>query len=367
MKKVCFIVYDMSALGGVEQVTASLSSALCDRFEVHILALLQKGPLQYQTDARVRYSYLTDEEKRFSALQKELRKPIAAYMNKNGIDVCFVQGTFPAFIAFPARFSCKTKFVFCDHGALINQWNEKVPTFARFLSSRFCHKTVTLTEKTYQDYRARFLLPKRKLVCIYNWLEPHDAASVAYDVHSKRIVSAGRIGREKGFDMLVRAVAPVFKKHPDWDLDIFGDGDMMPEVQRLVEEHHLQERVHLLGMRADLKERYKDYAMYVLPSYREGMPLVLLEAKLNKLPIVSFDITTGPREIVQDGVDGILVPPYDLQALGDAISRLIEDTQLRQEMSSHTGDNLYKFSKETILNQWIELIHSLTKGQGDCE
>ncbi|MBE6758132.1 MAG: glycosyltransferase family 4 protein [Ruminococcaceae bacterium] len=361
MKKVCFIVYDMSARGGVERVTTSLSSALCDRFEVHILALLQKGPLPYQTDERVRYSYVTDEEKRFSTMQKELRKPIAAYMNEHRIDVCFVQGTFPAFIAFPARFSCKTKFVFCDHGALINQWKEKVPTLARFLASRFCHKTVTLTEKTYHDYRTRFLLPKRKLACIYNWIEPYNTASSAYDMHSKRIVSAGRIGLEKGFDMLVRAMVPVFKKHPDWDLDIFGDGDMRPEVERLIEEHNLRERVHLLGMRSDLKERYKDYAMYVLPSYREGMPLVLLEAKLNKLPIVSFDITTGPREIVQDGVDGILVPPYDLDELGEAICRLIEDTERRREMSSRAGNNLHKFSKETILNQWIDLINGLTK------
>lgn len=361
MKKICFIVYNMSVFGGVEQVTASLSSALCDSFDVHILALIQTGPLQYQLDKRVKYSYLTDTEKRFSVLQKELKSQICDYMSKNGIDVCFIQGTFPAFISYPARFGCKTKFVFCDHGALINQWHEKAPTLARFLASLFCHKTVTLTEKTYYDYHTRFFVPKRKLTCIYNWIDLDAKSSNSYNINSKRIVSAGRIGREKGFDMLIRACEHVFKKHPDWSLDIFGDGDMMPEIKKLVVELGLERNVNLLGMRSDLKERYGDYAMYVLPSYREGMPLVLLEAKHNRLPIVSFDITTGPREIVQDGVDGILVEPYDVNKLGLAICSLIDNPKLRQQMSSRSQDNIYKFTKDTILNKWVDLVNSLTR------
>ncbi|MEE1199264.1 MAG: glycosyltransferase family 4 protein [Christensenellales bacterium] len=359
MKKVCFIVYDMTVSGGVEQVTASLSAAFCDLYEVHVLGILQTGMAPNGLDSRVQYAYLTDAEKPFSVLQRELRKPIADYMRRNGVDVCIVQGTFPAFIAFPARFFCRTRFVFCDHGALVNQWHERAPTIARFLASLFCHKTVTLTEKTYRDYRARFRVPKRKLACIYNWIEPSHGFSTEYDMQSKRIVSAGRIGREKGFDLLVKAMVSVAEKHPDWSLDIFGDGDRMTEIRRLVKEYRLEDQIHFLGMRSDLKERYKEYAMYVLPSYREGMPLVLLEAKQNRLPIVSFDIHTGPREIVRDGVDGLLIPPYDTEEFGRGINRLIEDSELRREMSCRSQDNLEKFSKQTILKQWMELVNSL--------
>ena len=99
--------------------------------------------------------------------------------------------------------------------------------------------------------------------------------------------------------------------------------------------------------------------MYVMPSYREGLPLVLLEAKENHLPIVSFDVMTGPREIVQDGIDGILVPPTDTKALGEAMCRLIENDVLRQSMSDHSWDNLEKFSKGKILEQWEAVIDSL--------
>ena len=98
--------------------------------------------------------------------------------------------------------------------------------------------------------------------------------------------------------------------------------------------------------------------MYVLPSHREGMPLVLLEAKANRLPIVSFDVMTGPREIVGDGIDGLLVPPEDIDALCRAMCRVIEDDALRQSMSDRSQENLDRFSKETILQQWLALLEN---------
>lgn len=107
-----------------------------------------------------------------------------------------------------------------------------------------------------------------------------------------------------------------------------------------------------------LAEKYKEYSMYVLSSYREGLPLVLLEAKANRLPIVSFDIMTGPREIVRDGIDGILVPLYDLEKMGNAICSLIENEDLRSSMSLKSQENIYKFSKTAILKQWCDLIDS---------
>ena len=176
---------------------------------------------------------------------------------------------------------------------------------------------------------------------------------------AERIISAGRFGKEKGFDMLVKAFAPVVRKHPDWHLDIYGDGEMFDTVKELIENLKIADNVHLMGMCSNLSDKYKDYSMYVLPSYREGLPLVLLEAKANRLPIVSFDILTGPREIMRDGVDGILVPPYDLEKMGAAICRLIEDDSLRISMSEKSQDNVENFSKPTILKQWCDLIESI--------
>ncbi len=359
MKKICFVDFDMSVRGGVEQVTASLANALADFFEVHIISLYQEGTLAYELDERVHYKALSDAEQRLSVMRKELKKPLANYFNKNKIDVAIIQGNYSGFIASAVRFGVKTKLVFCDHGALMNQWDRRDIVVIRLISSLLCHKVITLTEQSREDYIRKFHLPKKKVQCIYNWIDLSVARSEQYNKNSKRIISAGRFGKEKGFDMLIKAFAPVAKKHTDWHLDLFGDGEMMETVKNLIEEYALTENVHLMGMRTDLPQRYKDYAMYVLPSYREGMPLVLLEAKSNRLPIVSFDILTGPKEIVRDNVDGILVKPYDIDEMANAICTLIENDEKRRAFSVASQENLEKFSKATILEKWKNLIEAI--------
>lgn len=359
MKKVCLIDYDMSVRGGVEQVTASLGNALADFYETHVISLCSKGELAYELDPRVKYRSLLDQELRLREMQKKILPLLKDYFSENQIDVAIVQGNYPGFLTAPMRFRGKTKLIFCDHGALMNQWNQKDIVVIRLISSLLCHKVVTLTEQSRGDYERKFHLSRKKMRSIYNWIDLSRPCSDQYDPESKRIVSAGRFGKEKGFDMLVKAFVPVAKKHPDWSLDIFGDGEMMPTVKELVQELGLQEQVNLMGMCSNLHKRYGEYGMYVMPSYREGLPLVLLEAKANRLPIVSFDIMTGPREIVRDQVDGILVPPYDLDAMSDGICRLIEDKELRLQMAKRSQENLEKFSKNTILNQWMALVDEL--------
>lgn len=359
MKKVGIVDYDFSVRGGVEQVSVSLAGALAEHYEVHLISLCMGGEPAYALDDRVKFTSLLGPEYRLRDMRRDLKKPLRYYLNDNDIDVALIMGNYPGFLTSTARFGTKTKLVFCDHGALMNQWERKDIVLIRLISSLLCHRVVTLTEQSREDYRRKFHLKKSKVHCITNWIDLEQPRSDTYQADSKRILSAGRFGKEKGFDLLVKAFVSVAQKHPDWHLDLFGDGEMMDTVKMLVTSLGLNENVHLLGMRTDLAERYGDYAMYVLPSYREGMPLVLLEAKANQLPIVSFDIMTGPREIVRDGVDGLLIPPYDLDAMADAICRLIEDQTLRLSMSDRSQETLDKFSKSTIVGQWKNLIDSL--------
>ena len=358
MKKICFIDYNMSVIGGVEGVTSALVNALSEFYEIHLISLYSNAPCPYSLDNRIKQTTFYDKEFRLRDMRKFHKDNLIKYINDNNIDVVISQGTYVGYIVSAARFQTKAKFVFCDHGALINQWNEKSTVFVRLISSILHHKTITLTKQNMNDYRRRFLIPERRLSVIPNWISDDGAFSDKYDIDSKRIISAGRFGKEKGFDMLVKAFAPVAEKHPDWHLDIYGDGEMTDTVKGLIEDYNIGKNVHLMGMCSNLAEKYKEYSMYVLPSYREGLPLVLLEAKANRLPIVSFDIMTGPREIVRDGIDGILVAPYDLEEMGNAICSLIENEELRNSMSHRSQENVEKFSKATILKQWCDLIDS---------
>lgn len=90
------------------------------------------------------------------------------------------------------------------------------------------------------------------------------------------------------------------------------------------------------------------------------MPLVLLEAKASGLPMVSFDVTTGPREIVEEGKDGYLIPPYDLDKMANRIELLMDSEERRIAFSNHTISGVKKFEKEEIYRQWTNLIDELT-------
>ena len=360
MRKICLVDYDMSVRGGVEQVTASLANALVESFEVHVISLCLQHELAYELSPQVKFIALLQQETRLREMMGKVRVLLKEYFKKHEIDVVIIQGNYPGLLVSQMRIYGKTKLVFCDHGALMNQWKQKDIVFIRWISSVLCHKVITLTHQSKNDYIRKFCLREKKVDCIYNWIDLETERSVQYDTDSRRIISAGRFGYEKGFDRLVKVFAMVAEKHPDWHLDLFGDGDMMPAVKQLIAEHGLENNIHLMGMRSDLSQRYQNYAMYVLPSYREGMPLVLLEAKANRLPIISFDIMTGPREIIRDGVDGILVPPNDLQKMSDMICALIEDKTLRGQMAERSQENLNQFSKQTILNQWKALLNELS-------
>ncbi len=358
-KKICFVDYDLSAQGGVEQVTVSLANALVDYYDVCIVSLCLKNDLTYVLDDRVQFFSFCAEEKKLRYMRSTLVKPLEKFLKENDVSVAIAQGTYVGFIMSALRLRSKTKLIFCDHGALMNQWNDKSTVAVRLISSILCQYVVTLTKRSLDDYQKKFHIPSSKIRCIYNWANLDCFLPSAYNQDTKKIISAGRFGKEKGFDQLIKAFALVAQKHPDWTLTIYGDGEMMPAVKDLVTEYHLESQVQLPGMCTDLEKRYQEYAMYVLPSYREGLPLVLLEAKANRLPIVSFDIMTGPREIVRDKVDGLLVPPKDISALADAMNYLIEHSEVRKEMSDHSQENLDLFSKEKILAEWKCLIDSL--------
>jgi len=212
-----------------------------------------------------------------------------------------------------------------------------------------------LTEESKNDYIRLFKTNPNRLQVMYNWVDNN--AVETYRESNKCIISAGRFAVEKQFHTLLPKVAKVVQeKHPDWRWNIYGDGELFEEAQNVVDELGVRDFVLFHGKVNDLGKEYGENEIYVMTSAREGMPLVLLEAKANGLPIVAFDVKTGPSEIVREGKDGFLVPYGDVDAMADAICNLIEDDELRREMGRNAKKDVVRFSKDVILNQWIDFI-----------
>ena len=362
MKKICFVNYDMTVTGGVEQVTTTLANEFCKEYEVYIYAIFGKGGhVPYDLDPRITYRAELEEECRVRDRIKKTFRPFREFVRQNQIDVVFLMENYPAMTVSPVRFFTKAKYVFCDHGALMNEWEKKDIRFFRFWDSLISHCTVTLTEQNRQDYIRKFHMNPKKIRSIYNWIKPEILTMrKEYKEDSRKIITVGRFSEEKGYDLLVEVAKKVLPSHPEWEWHLYGTGDTFDEIHQKVVEYDLTSQLIQKGNVKDVYKLYNEYAFLVLPSYREGLPLVLLEAKASGLPMVSFDVTTGPREIVEEGKDGYLIPPYDLDKMANCIELLMDSEERRIAFSNHTISGVKKFEKEEIYRQWTNLIDELT-------
>ena len=276
------------------------------------------------------------------------------------IDIVFLMGFQVSLLVILMTFGKRCKYIFCDHEALLSRWNEKKITLIRYLTALLSNKIVTLTRKNALDYISKFKLSNKKVTYIYNSIDDKILKNVReYDTQSKIILSVGRFSPEKQYNVLVEIADSVLKRYLDWKWYIYGDGETFPEIQNKIRLLGLEERIILKGEASDVSKIYAQAAMFVLTSQREGLPLVLLEAKANHLPCISFDIISGPGEIIQDNIDGFLIKPYEKEEMIKAIETLINNKSLRIKMSKSTGNNLEKFSNKTIMEKWETLINTI--------
>ena len=182
-----------------------------------------------------------------------------------------------------------------------------------------------------------------------------------YNENSTMILSAGRFSPEKGYDLLVEVAKKVLPYHKEWKWYVYGDGETYEDVAAETKKAGIDDQLILPGAKNNLQQEYLNAAILVLPSRREGMPLVLLEGKGYKIPMVSFDVVSGPKEIINDGVNGYLVQPEDIVGMTEAINHLITDKELRKTMSDRSYDDIDRFSKEKITQKWISFIESMVK------
>ena len=169
---------------------------------------------------------------------------------------------------------------------------------------------------------------------------------------NKRVIAVGRYVYQKGFDLLLQVWAKIERQHPDWQLAVFGDGDRTPYLQQMQALGIDSSRCHLNGTVPDIQQEYVDSSLFVFSSRFEGFGMVLVEAMACGLPVVSFACPCGPKDIVKDGEDGLLVENGNLEAMAGALSRLMNDADLRQSMAQAGIENVKRFNIEQIAHKW---------------
>lgn len=219
---------------------------------------------------------------------------------------------------------------------------------------------VVLTQndkKTYQEKGHR----QKNIMTIYN---PMPKIKENFFTKEKWLISVGHLIHRKGIDYLAKVAHLVLSQATDWKWLVVGDGEEQPFLKQFIQENHLEEQLILVGRTFDVYSLLAKAQIYVMTSRQEGLPMCLLEAKALRLPSVSFDIPTGPNEMIEEGINGYLISPFDCEEMALKLLSLIQDPSLRQEFSNHAQSNLDQFKLERIIENWNKVLNTLL-GEGD--
>lgn len=189
-----------------------------------------------------------------------------------------------------------------------------------------------------------------------------DPGERAYQIDAEGpplIIAVGSLSEQKGFDILLQAFATIRHRHPDWRVLVLGEGPERQRLEKLREDLDLSGIVELPGRTREVQKALRRASLFVMPSRYEGFPMALCEAMAIGLPVVCTRWPAGPEFIVRDGVDGILVPAGDVEALADAMATLMASRAKRLRLAARAPEVLARFGVNQVMGQWEHLIASL--------
>ena len=211
---------------------------------------------------------------------------------------------------------------------------------------------ITLTKKD------KLLWKRAKYVVVISNFSTMFISNIS-DCTPKRVIAIGRLTWEKGFGRLIEAWSIVCSRHPDWHLDIYGQGSMYDTLNTLTNTY----KAHNLTFHnytSNISQEYANSSICAVTSYFEGFSLVLLEAMRHGVPCVAFDCPFGPRIIIDDASNGFLVYDGEIKLFAERLCRLIEDEDLRKQFSKNAIERAKSFDTDIIMDQWKTLFEELT-------
>ena len=361
--------------GGVEMAITLLANALVKRnYNVEILCIYYLGEPAYKVDERVKITYLS----KVHPNREEFKKAVASH---NVLHI-IREGLYAVKVLYLKRQLLVQKFKKIDEGIIISTRNEHSVLLSKYGSANVkkiaqLHHDHKFDKKLFNDFSKRYgridvfvlltevlwrevqkIMKKNKhtkCVVIPNFLE--NIVERNQEERICQVVSVGRLHEVKGFPRLIE----IWKELDVEDkpiLKIIGDGDEKKKLQDIIVDNHLENFVILTGAMSheDAMKEMRQSLFYVMTSFSEAFPFVLIEAMANGLPAVTFDVRVGPGAIVEDSVSGFLIPDGDKEEFVKRVQLLIEDDSLRNQMSEAAFERSQEFTENNVMKKWIEIL-----------
>lgn len=359
-KKVCFFIGNMSRSGGTERVLSVIANGLSERgFSVFIMSLWGDGKSFFSLKDEIKLYWIEQGFKgtgitgiigRLRYLNGILRKEKAEIL----VDVDIILGCYSFFLK---KWMPELRWVSWEHFNYYHHFkkNHFLRKIIKRAAGRYSDQIVVLTEEDRTSYE-KHLKPRCGIRCIYNPV-PYEGTFAKED-EKARILAAGRLTGEKGFESLIHSWRRLEDAYPEWEVVVAGEGEDRKKLEKAIRVSGLK-RLYLAGNVPDIERYYQEAAFFVLPSKSEGFGMVLVEAMCFSNPVVSYACGAGPKKIVLDGKNGFLVEPGNVEQFAGRMEALMSDAQLRKKMGNTARKSVVRFEKEKILGQWERLLNRM--------
>lgn len=349
--KIILLAEALTNSAGIERMTIELANLLCKQYDVSIVLINDYAILPYNLDKKVALHSLHSYFSTFKLCTNvfSLRK----FVQKNAPDYLITVAVPLVRISALSLLGLKTKNVAWEHFNLYA--GSKLGFYWRLLSTKLVWKTVVLTKADERNYRKYV---NSDIVCIPNFSPIRFREKSK--IESNILLAVGRLENQKGFDLLLQAWKKAFPSVSNWTLHIVGSGSLKECLIKQAEMLGIKASVIFKEATMDIAKVYQQASCLVMSSRFEGLPMVLIEAKMAGLPCVSFDCPNGPAEVIRDEIDGYLVPAEDVDALASRLIELLNSRNMLKKMGELAyEDACRRFSAEAIEGKWKNLLEKV--------
>lgn len=361
MKKIVYLLSNIDGQGGIQRVLSLLSNKLIDEYNITIISIFKcNSGSVYKYDNRIKIVYLFNEEGfdlrlNFIKVYFKLRK----VLKKIKYDKFLVQAAGLSLFCIGNVDLKQTVVV--EHVGYSNSKKFGLGWFGRKVGIYLCVAMVVITKRDLELFlkKERFISVK-KIHQIYNPLDKK-IQTHNYQEESKKIIACGRLAHEKGFDLLLKSCEKIFIKYPEWKLELYGEGPERERLIKLSKDLDIEKNVFFKGYKQNIYNQYKNYSFLVVPSRFESFGMSIIEAMKVGIPVISFDCPDGPREIIEDSKNGLLVKNGSIEELVTKMEKMISDVELRKKIRENALLSLENYKLEKITEKWKEILNENEK------
>lgn len=357
--RIVFFIGGLSG-GGAERVTCNLASHLANSGHYVTIMTMSDDESTYMIDNKVKRNTLLMEKERRSFLYNSSLRffRLCKHLWCDEVDVYIVMLPITTIMLLQLRKLTKSKIIAAERVDPSNYSIQKQKELRKL--AKKANGWIFQTDEERNWYGKS--TGEAKVKIIPNAINPDFIKEPYLGKRKKTIVSAGRLTTQKNHILLIKAFAQICSGYSDYQLVIYGDGNLKTEYEKIAEVLGVKNKIILPGYTTNIGEKIKDASMFVLSSDYEGMPNALMEAMALGIPCVSTDCDGGgARFLIKNEKNGLLVPKGDIGALADAMDRMLSDRDFANKCGSEAHKICERLASEKIYSEWESFIKQVVE------